>query len=106
MLEASQIISLSALIITNAAALIAVFVKLNVKIAEIAKDYISIKSDFEEHKLKNKEDIMELKQIALRDRIDNKDDHQRIVDELNHVNKSISDLRVDIIKAIKNKDGK
>ena len=96
-------VSVIGLLVTNGAALAAVFTNLNIKIAENATDILSIKNDIEEHKAKNKDDLKELKDAILRDKVDNREDHSKIVADLALINKNIADLRVDIIKAIKGK---
>ena len=103
MIEIDNLIALISLIVANGLAIGGVFLRLNIKIASLSRDYISLKNDIEEHKLSTKSDLKEFKDIVLRDKVDNRDDHQRMVNELNSINKSISDMRVDVIKAIKDK---
>ena len=103
MIEIDNLIALISLIVANGLAIGGVFLRLNIKIASLSGDYISLKNDIEEHKISTKSDLKEFKDIVLRDKVDNRDDHQRMVNELNSINKSISDMRVDVIKAIKDK---
>ena len=105
-MELKDLIAILGILLANGAALATAFTKLNIKIAGLSRDYISLKADVEEYKVSSKSDLKEFKEIVLRDKIDNKEDHQRIVSELGVVNKSISDMRVDIIKAIQEKNKK
>jgi hypothetical protein len=99
-LEPGLILAAAGIILANAATIATVFINLNVKIAENAKDILALKNDIEEHKLKNKDDIKDLKEIILRDKADNRDDHKAILLEVAALVKNLSDFKVEIIKAI------
>ena len=98
MIELKDMISLLGLLIANGIALAGVFTKLNIKITEIYRDVVSVKADLEEHKNNNKLDLKEFKETILRDKVESKSDHDKIVIALSEIATSISDLRVDIAK--------
>lgn len=100
MMEITEILSMATIIVANAAAIATIFINLNVKIAENAKDLLSLKNDIEEHKSDNREDIRELKELILRDKVENRDDHKSIIVEIVSMSKGLSDFKMDIIRAI------
>jgi len=97
-LDPAVILSAIGILIFNASAIAGVFISLNVKIAETAKDVLSLRNDMEEHKLKNKDDINELKDIMIRDKADNRDDHKAMMLELAAMSKSLADFKLELIK--------
>ena len=54
--------------------------------------------DFGEHKNSNRIDLKEFKETILRDKVESKSDHNKIVATLSEIATSIADLRVDIAK--------
>jgi hypothetical protein len=99
-LEPQFLLAALGILIANAAAIGTVFINLNVKIAENAKDLLSIKSDMEEHKVKNTDDIKELKDITMRDKQENRMDHKEIMNLLGAMTNSFYDFKLEILKAI------
>jgi hypothetical protein len=99
-LEPEIVIATVGILLANAAAIASVFINLNVKIAENAKDLLSLKNDMEEHKTKNRDDIKELKELMLRDKAENRDDHKAIIIDLATLSKNFSDFRVELIRLI------
>jgi hypothetical protein len=99
-IEPGLLISVITIIVGNGVALAGIFINLNVKIAEGARDNLALKLDLEEHKMKNKDDIKELKEIIMRDKADNRDDHKAIIAEVSSLAKNLADFKVEIIKAI------
>ena len=98
MIELKDLISILGLLIANGIALAGVFTKLNIKITEIYRDVVSVKADLEEHKNNNKFDLKEFKEAILRDKVETKSDHDKIVATLLEIATSIADVRVDIAK--------
>jgi len=103
MIDLKDIISLLGILIVNGIAIATAFTKLNIKIAENSKDILAIRADIEEHKVNNKVDLKEFKEVVLRDRLENKEDHQRVIDSISKLADLVSDLRVEIFKSIKSK---
>lgn len=98
MIELKDLISLLGLLVANGIALAGVFTKLNIKISEIYRDVLAMKADLEEHKNSNRIDLKEFKETILRDKVESKSDHNKIVATLSEIATSIADLRVDIAK--------
>lgn len=98
MIELKDLISLLGLLVANGIALAGVFTKLNIKISEIYRDVLSMKAELEEHKNSNRMDLKEFKETILRDKVESKSDHNKIVVTLSEIATSIADLRVDIAK--------
>ena len=95
-----NVFAFMSLILVNFGAISTAWVRLNIKIAEIQKDVLSIRADMDEHKLSNKDDIKEIKDSVLRDSIDNKSDHQRMIDSINDMKEALTETKLDIIKAL------
>lgn len=95
-----NVFAFTSLILVNFGAISTAWVRLNIKIAEIQKDVLSIRADMDEHKLSNKDDIKEIKDSVLRDSIDNKSDHQRMIDSINDMKEALTETKLDIIKAL------
>jgi len=100
------ILAVLSILIVNATAIAGVFINLNVKIAETAKDVLSIRNDMEEHKAKNKDDINELKEIMIRDKSDNREDHKAMMLELAAMSKSLADFKLELIKMFQRGTGR
>jgi uncharacterized protein YPO0396 len=99
-METIDVIGIAAILITNASAVIGVFISLSVKIAENAKDLLALKNDMESHKSENKEDVKELKDLILRDKVENRDDHKAIICEVGALSKNLSDFKIELLRVI------
>ncbi|HEY5587560.1 MAG TPA: hypothetical protein VIK86_01240 [Candidatus Paceibacterota bacterium] len=86
----SEIIALIALSMT----IFVMFIKLNVKIAEINKDQLSIRKDFEDHKKDNDKDLSDMSLEMGVYRQENREDHLRILKSLEENAKIMTDLRI------------
>lgn len=92
-----EIIAAIALAIT----IIGFYIKLNVKIAEIVKDQLSMRKDFDEHKIINKEDRAAfIEQLEIY-RKENRDDHGKLFNEVSKMTSAVNDFKVEVIKNMK-----
>ena len=103
LMETKDVITLVVLLLTWGAGLATIYTNFNVRITEIIKDVLAIKKDIEEHKIVNKTEVKELKDMMQSDRMDNREDYLRILETLNKLSASIADLRVDLAKNTKQK---
>ena len=98
--DIQDILAFASLILVNGVTIATAFTRLNIRIAETQRDVLSIKADLDEHKSSNKCDIKDIKESVLRDSIENKKDHQRVVDSVSTLANSINDMKVEIVKAV------
>lgn len=96
-----EVLGLLALLLANGTALAATFTKLNIRVSENAKDILAIRSSISEHKDVNKIDMMELKGSMLRETINTKEDHKRVMEMLTKLGDTIIELKIELVKAIK-----
>jgi len=97
-METSSIISLIGMFITNIAIIISYTIKMTNKIAELSKDGTSLRKDFEDHKIDNRETFYEIKQLLKEDRLINQDGHSKIMAIVTDVKDKLSDMRIDLLK--------
>lgn len=90
----SEILTIIAISIPILGTFIYYYTKLNVKIAEINKDQLSIRKDFEDHKNDNEKDFSGMSQEMEIYRKENREDHLRILKSLDENTKIMADLRV------------
>lgn len=105
-LTTDNIIAIVSLALVYLGAGLAAYLTLNVKIAEHSKDIASTKKEMEEHKLNNKEQFEELKQLLKDDRVDNRRDHETIMKGLADMNKTVSDFKTELITVMRPKGKK
>jgi hypothetical protein len=102
-------IGIAVILIGYLATIISIYVKLNIKIVEIAKDVIAQKKEFEAHKLNDKEtmealklsykeNLEEIKQVFKDYKEENKKDHDEMGTELLNISKNINDFKVELFK--------
>jgi hypothetical protein len=103
LMETKDLITLGVLLVTWLGGLATIYTNFNVRIAEIIKDVLAIRRDMEDHKMVNKLEIKEIKDMMQSDKMDNREDHLRILETLNKLSSSIADLRVDLAKNTKTK---
>ena len=101
LMETKDLITLAIILLTWGGGLATIYTNFNVRIAEIIKDVLAIKRDMEDHKIVNKIEVKELKDMMQSDKMDNREDHLRILETLNKLSSVISDLRVDFAKNAK-----
>lgn len=103
MIELADMISVLGAVIANGIVIAAAYTKLNIRIAEVNKDMLSLRAEMQEHKQQNKEDLKETKQIATEEKRANKEDHQLIVAEISKLSDAVYAFKLDIIGAFKSK---
>lgn len=106
MIEFKDLLMVISLIITNGVALATYGAKVNMKISALERDLASTRDRLNDHSNSNWHDIKELKAAATKDRDDNKVDYANMMKEIAILNKNISDLRVDVVKAMGQKNVK
>ncbi len=74
------------------------YTKLNVKIAEINKDQLSMRKDFDEHKAENNHDFDAFKTEMIENRKENREEHREIMACMSKVSEELSNLKTVIIK--------
>lgn len=102
MIELKDIITILSILLANGIALATAFTRLNIRIAEIAQDQNSLRAKIDEHTYHNRVDLKEIKEAAGKDRDTSRIDYMNVMKEIASLNKNVSDLRVDIVKAMKN----
>lgn len=95
-----DVFAFASLLLVNGVTIATAFTRLNIKIAETQKDVLAIKADIDEHKSTNKDDIKDIKESVLRDSIENKKDHQRVVDSVSALSDVINDMKIEIVRAV------
>jgi hypothetical protein len=103
MFELKDVLTILSILIANGAVLATAFTKLNIRIAEIAQDQNALKAKMDSHIYDNKSEIKEVKDSATKDRDGQKVDTANVMKEIAVLNRNISDLRVEIVKAMKTK---
>ena len=93
-----DLVSMLGIILVNGVALASSFTKLNIRISENSKDILAIQTDIEEHKRTNKSDLHDFRTVITAERLENKNELDKISIAISNVISSISDLRVDIAK--------
>ncbi len=93
-MDTDQIIAIASMVIGFSSALITIYVKVNVRLAELNKDMLSMKRDMDEHKVTNRSDIKEIKEIISRDKLDNKENYLIIIESLSKLKDAMTDLKV------------
>ena len=93
-----DLVSMLGIILVNGVALASSFTKLNIRISENSKDILAIQTDIEEHKRTNKSDLQDFRTVITAERLENKNELDKISIAISNVISSISDLRVDIAK--------
>lgn len=94
----SNIIALGSVLIGYLIMGITAFVKLNIKNTENAKDILALRNEFNEHKVTNREDFEEIKDILKQDKEDSKQDHREIMAEISKLNVVVSQMRGEMNK--------
>lgn len=74
------------------------YIKLKIDIAKVQKDYVSIRKDFDEHKIINKEDRAAFIEQLDHYRKENREDHGKLFDAVTEMNKVFTELKVEIVK--------
>jgi len=94
-------IALASFIIVNLGSLIGTYVTLSTRIADNTKDILTMRKDFEEHKIGNDRIFTEIKELLKDDRERNHDGHEKILDMVNSLKDSLNGIKIEIIKTIK-----
>ena len=90
---ASDVIAIIAISIPTLGTFVYYYTKLNVKIAEISKEQLSMRKEFEDHKSNNKEDFQSFKEEAVMYRKENREDHQEIMKAVTEMGKHMSEIK-------------
>ena len=96
-LTTDNIVTLIVVAIGYLAAGILGYVNLNVKIAEIVRDFMALRNEYNEHRESNKESFLEIKQLLKDDRLKNDRDHEAIMTNLSAMSESLGDFKTVIL---------
>jgi len=89
----SNIIAIGSVLIGYLIMGITAFIKLNIKNTENAKDILALRNEFNDHKVTNRDDFDEIKEILKQDRDDSRKDHREIMAEISKLNVVVSQMR-------------
>ena len=96
-LTTDNIVTIIIVAIGYLAAGILAYVNLNVKIAEIVRDFMALRNEYNEHRESNKESFQELKQLQKDDRQKNDRDHEAMMNNLASISENLGDFKTVIL---------
>ena len=88
-MDLTQWITIGGIVVVNGGVLIAFFMNMNVRIAEINARYISLQKEITEHKEDNKTTFTEIKTLLSENKKDNREDHGKLFDKLDTVSMQV-----------------
>ncbi len=94
-------LAVATFLIVHISALIGIYINLSSKIADNTKDILNMRKDFEEHKVHNDRDFIEIKDLLKDESEKSTKGYEKILDMVDLLKESLNAVKIEIIKTIK-----